>query len=82
MIHANSRKYIIGLIFLLAGSFLFVFPTGGVSTSAQPTDTSPRVIRIYENDDMGLTNPAGLAFSARSNLFHVIEAGSLPAFGP
>lgn len=77
MINVISRKYIIGLIFILVGFLLFVFPTGSHSTSAQPTVTSPRVIRTFDNDDLGLTNPAGLVFSTRSNLFHVVEADTL-----
>ncbi|MAT97536.1 MAG: hypothetical protein CL608_10375 [Anaerolineaceae bacterium] len=77
MIHAISRKTIIGLIFILVASLLFVFPTGSHLTSAQPTVTAPRVIRTFDNDDLGLINPAGLVFSTRSNLFHVIEADNL-----
>src|SRR3972149_5439274 len=51
--------------------------------SAQGGVAHIRMVRAFEPDESGLSNPAGLAFSSKTKAFHVVEARgpgqSLPA---
>src|SRR3989337_3956461 len=41
--------------------------------SAQDGVANIRMVRAFELDETGLSNPAGLAFSAKAQAFHVVE---------
>ncbi|MEJ2558452.1 MAG: hypothetical protein P8186_19990 [Anaerolineae bacterium] len=55
----------------------------GISASfAQNRAALVRQVRVMEADETSLTNPAGLAFSARANAFQVVEAPGAAQLAP
>jgi sugar lactone lactonase YvrE len=59
------------LILIATLVFPFVQVTGG---NAQNELSFIRQVRVMEAGETGLTNPAGIAFSAKGNAFHIAEA--------
>ncbi len=59
---------------LLAGLIYLFYPGGTTPILAQDGHAFVRQVRAMESDEMGVPNPAGLAFSSRANVFHVVEA--------
>gem|GEM_PF-1206202 len=68
-----SRTFIY-VILLVSLILLFSSPTGSAYT-AQDSNSYIRQKRRLEVSDLGILNPAGLAFSPSANAFHIIEAG-------
>jgi PKD repeat protein/uncharacterized protein YjiK len=64
--HAYSR---LSLGFALVLSFMWIS-----ASSARNNPGFIRQVQAMESDETGLSNPAGLAFSARTNAFQVVEA--------
>lgn len=60
------------LIITLVSPFLQV--TGG---NAQNEMSFVRKVRVMEADETGLTNPAGIVFSAKGNAFHIAASGQV-----
>lgn len=74
MIFPGWRKNIWSYWLFCVG-LLFSFSLSGSSaTFAQNDPAFVRHVRALESDEMGLSNPAGLAFSPGANAFHVVEA--------
>ena len=59
------------LILIATLIFPFVQVTSG---NAQNELSFIRQVRVMEADETGLTNPAGIAFSAKGNAFHIADA--------
>ncbi|MEJ2353882.1 MAG: hypothetical protein P8Y03_29260, partial [Anaerolineales bacterium] len=56
--------------------------TGISASSAQDGPVHISLVQAFEPDETGLSNPAGLAFSARANAFQVVEAPGRGQFPP
>ena len=67
-----SKKVSAGTILLLAGMMLFTLFASRPVVLAQ--GGSLREVRTFDNDDVGLSNPVGLAYSPEAELFLVLEA--------
>jgi sugar lactone lactonase YvrE len=70
----HVRKLISGfstLILIAALVFPFRQVTGG---NAQNDPSYIRQVRVIEADETGLTNPAGIVFSAKGNAFHLADS--------
>ena len=62
------------LILIAALVFPLVQITGG---NAQSELSFIRKVRVIESDEIGLANPAGIAFSTKGNTFHVADASQV-----
>ncbi|MCK4977989.1 MAG: hypothetical protein KAS36_13735, partial [Anaerolineales bacterium] len=69
----NKISLINNSIFLL-GLILFLSLMGGKPTSAQAEAAFIRYVRAIETADVGIANPAGLAFSPGANAFRIMQA--------
>lgn len=70
--HARKAISTVSALVLIATlGFSLVQITGG---NAQSELSFIRKVRMIEADEIGLTNPAGIAFSTTSNAFHVADA--------
>ena len=59
---------------MLMAGLVYLFSLSGTTTVlAQNGHAFVRQVRAMESEKMGLTNPAGLAFSPGANAFHVVE---------
>ncbi|MEJ2265808.1 MAG: SdiA-regulated domain-containing protein, partial [Anaerolineales bacterium] len=68
---------------ILALGLAFMLAFIGISASfAQNRAALVRQVRVMEADETSLTNPAGLAFSARANAFQVVEAPGAAQLAP
>lgn len=62
---------------LLVVLLLFALVPGNLSARTTAVQTQPaRLIRFFNNEEMGLTSPAGLTYSAASNAFQVLDQTS------
>jgi PKD repeat protein/uncharacterized protein YjiK len=59
---------------LLAGLLYLFYPGGATPILAQNGHAFVRQVRAMESDEMGISHPAGLAFSSGAKAFHVVEA--------
>jgi DNA-binding beta-propeller fold protein YncE len=71
----NEQKFLASLIIL--GGLILLFSVAGRSAAlAQDDLIYLKEVRAIETNDLGLLNPAGLAFCFETNLFFVLEAHS------
>ncbi len=68
------RTNIISSLMVLAGLLSLFLMKEYAVTLAQNGNAFVRQVRTMESDEMGIPNPAGLAFSPRAGAFHVVEA--------
>ena len=77
MVSFNSRNpkssFSISVIVML-GLILSLSFMGVPATSAQGSAPGVWQVQVLEGEQTGLTNPAGIAFSPRSNAFEVVES--------
>ncbi|MGD9145550.1 MAG: hypothetical protein PVI80_08310, partial [Anaerolineae bacterium] len=63
-----------GRLVITLGLTLILLLIGSSVGSAQEDPTIAGQVRAIEPDELGLTNPAGLAFSPEANLFYLVRA--------
>jgi uncharacterized protein YjiK len=69
------KKYIFRRFSIITLILVMIFPFINVGNSnAQGSSISIRQIRTRKANEIGLSNPAGLAFSYKSNAFQIVDA--------
>jgi uncharacterized protein YjiK len=70
----KKKKFFLVGVLLFIATLLYSFSVENVSTLAQENVGHIRKIRAIENNNAGLSNPTGLAFSPQADLFFVLQA--------
>ena len=61
------------LVAVMLVSLVLPLLTGAAPALAQPAPAYIKQARVLEMDDTGVAHPAGLAYSPRANLFHMMD---------
>ncbi len=72
----QQRKHVTSYLMVLAGLIMLFSLVGGSATFIQDEPVYLKEVRAIDTNDLGLLNPAGLAFSLDANVFFVLEAHS------
>ena len=71
-VHPKFLSTVLPILAMVIALFSIAADT---AIQAQNAAAPVRQVRVVENDEAGVANPAGLAFSPNSNTFYVLEVG-------
>lgn len=69
----NPKGFVAVSAFVILGLVLSLSFMGVPATAAQGSAVGVWQVQVLDNQQTGLTNPAGIAFSTRANAFEVVE---------